>query len=53
MRFPGDVVFIVGGVLPVLYICWLAVRCQMRPPSQPAAPVELLFTDVVTSRDPR
>jgi nitric oxide reductase subunit B len=26
MRLPGDVVFIVGGVLPFLWICWLAVR---------------------------
>ena len=23
IRFPGDVLFIVGGVLPLLYICWL------------------------------
>lgn len=26
LRLPGDVVFILGGVLPVLYLCWLAVR---------------------------
>jgi nitric oxide reductase subunit B len=26
MRLPGDVLFIVGGVLPFLWIGWLAVR---------------------------
>jgi nitric oxide reductase subunit B len=26
LRLPGDVVFIVGGVLPFLWICWLGVR---------------------------
>jgi len=26
MRLPGDVLFIAGGILPLLYICWLGVR---------------------------
>jgi nitric oxide reductase subunit B len=26
LRLPGDALFIVGGVLPVLYLCWLGVR---------------------------
>lgn len=26
MRLPGDVVFIVGGALPLLYLCYLGVR---------------------------
>ena len=25
MRLPGDVLFIVGGALPLLYLCWRAV----------------------------
>ena len=29
MRLPGDVVFIVGGALPFLWICWLGVRYRM------------------------
>jgi nitric oxide reductase subunit B len=45
LRLPGDIVFIIGGVLPVVYICWLGVRH-----SRPAVPVEkpgaLLFTEV-------
>jgi nitric oxide reductase subunit B len=28
LRLPGDLVFIVGGVLPVLYLTWLGVRGQ-------------------------
>jgi nitric oxide reductase subunit B len=26
LRLPGDVVFIVGGVLPLLWLCWVGVR---------------------------
>ncbi len=30
LRLPGDAVFIVGGALPVLYLCWLALRYMPR-----------------------
>ena len=30
LRLPGDTLFIVGGVLPILYLSWLSVR-HMRP----------------------
>ena len=26
IRLPGDILFIAGGVLPVLYLCWLGIR---------------------------
>jgi nitric oxide reductase subunit B len=26
LRLPGDAIFIVGGVLPLLYLCWLGIR---------------------------
>jgi nitric oxide reductase subunit B len=26
LHLPGDALFIVGGVLPFLYLCWLGVR---------------------------
>ncbi len=26
LRLPGDALFIVGGVLPLLYLCWLGIR---------------------------
>jgi nitric oxide reductase subunit B len=45
LRFPGDVLFIVGGVLPVLYICWLGVRYRVRRETL-EEPEDILFTDV-------
>jgi nitric oxide reductase subunit B len=46
LRLPGDAVFIVGGVLPVLYLAWRGVR---RPkPQLSAEPAQaVLFTEVV------
>src|SRR5215469_10885746 len=46
LRFPGDAVFIVGGVLPIVYLCWLGVRCQ-KPVKTTEAAEEILFTEVV------
>ena len=46
LRLPGDVLFIVGGVLPVLYLTWLAVR-RMVPRAVREEPAEILFTEVV------
>jgi nitric oxide reductase subunit B len=31
LRLPGDVVFIGGGVLPLLHICWMGIRHTVRP----------------------
>jgi nitric oxide reductase subunit B len=45
MRLPGDVVFIVGGVLPFLYICWLGVRYRVNQ-TQLDEPMEALFTEI-------
>jgi nitric oxide reductase subunit B len=44
LRFPGDVVFIVGGTLPVFYICWLGVR--HRGATTTVVPEDVLFTEV-------
>ena len=46
LRLPGDAVFIVGGVLPIVYLCWLGVRCQ-KPVKTTEAEEEILFTEVV------
>ena len=46
LRLPGDALFIVGGVLPVLYLCWLGVR-HMAPRPELEEPEEVLFTEVV------
>ncbi len=45
LRFPGDVVFILGGVVPLLYLCWLGLR-PGRPAIAEPQPKQLLFTEV-------
>jgi nitric oxide reductase subunit B len=45
MRLPGDVVFIGGGVLPLLYLCYLGVRHTV-PRVTLEEPVDILFTDI-------
>jgi nitric oxide reductase subunit B len=56
LRLPGDVVFIVGGVLPFLWICWLGVRHTFGPgvTTTLEEPEDVLFTDItVPSEDGR
>src|SRR5215218_3279351 len=45
MRLPGDVVFIAGGVLPLLYLCYLGVRHTV-PHVTMEEPEDILFTDI-------
>ncbi|MGH3792067.1 MAG: hypothetical protein ACRDQ9_14980, partial [Pseudonocardiaceae bacterium] len=45
LRLPGDVVFIVGGVLPFLWICWLGVRHRGTKTTM-EEPEDVLFTDI-------
>ena len=45
MRLPGDVVFIVGGVLPLLYLCYLGVRHTV-PRMTMEEPEDILFTEI-------
>ena len=45
LRFPGDVLFIVGGVLPLLWLCWLGVRYRVGKVTR-EEPEHVLFTDV-------
>ena len=45
MRLPGDVVFIGGGVLPFLYICWLGVRHRVSQLTL-EEPWDVLFTEI-------
>jgi len=46
LRFPGDALFIIGGVLPLLYLCWLAVRYSGRRKTTLEQPDTILFTEV-------
>ena len=45
IRFPGDVLFIAGGVLPLLYICWVGVRYRVKRETV-VEPDEILFTEI-------
>jgi nitric oxide reductase subunit B len=49
LRLPGDVLFILGGTLPVLYLAWLGVRhLKVQPPRE--EPDEVLFTEIQESK---
>ena len=52
LRLPGDGVFILGGVLPVVYLCWLGVR-HGRPGAADEELKAALFTEIVTSGEGR
>ncbi|AVP66754.1 nitric-oxide reductase large subunit [Prescottella equi] len=45
MRLPGDLVFIIGGVLPFLWICWLGVRYKIKATTH-EHPQDVLFVEV-------
>jgi len=53
LRLPGDAVFIIGGVLPLIYLCWLSLRYMVPPISEKKAEVAL-FTDIseIVERQP-
>src|SRR5262245_46510423 len=46
LRMPGDIVFIVGGALPILYLSYLGIR-YMRSSTTTEEPKDILFTDIV------
>ena len=49
LRLPGDALFIVGGTLPILYLCWLGVsRMKIQTPRE--KPDGLLFTEIQESK---
>ena len=45
LRLPGDVVFIVGGALPALYIAFIGVRHTVKRVTL-EEPDEILFTEI-------
>lgn len=50
LRMPGDVVFIVGGVLPIFYLTLLGIR-YAKGGSRREESKEILFADVVTQSE--
>jgi nitric oxide reductase subunit B len=47
LRMPGDIVFILGGALPILYLCIKGIRYR-RTGFTMEEPKEVLFTEVAT-----
>jgi nitric oxide reductase subunit B len=45
LRLPGDAIFIAGGVLPLLYLCWMGIRYTV-PATTREEPANVLFADV-------
>jgi nitric oxide reductase subunit B len=45
LRLPGDVVFIAGGAIPVLYITYLGIRHTVKRVTQ-EEPADILFTEI-------
>jgi nitric oxide reductase subunit B len=50
IRLPGDLLFIVGGVVPLLYICWVGVRHRVTRVTE-EEPGEILFTEITVPAD--
>jgi nitric oxide reductase subunit B len=46
LRLPGDLVFILGGAIPALYIAWLGIRHTVERVTL-EEPDDILFTEVV------
>ena len=46
LRLPGDVLFIGGGVLPLLYLCWLSIRYRVATVATGEESKGALFTEV-------
>ena len=45
IRLPGDILFIVGGTFPVLYLCWLGIT-RMNKQTLLEEPEGVLFTQI-------
>jgi len=52
LRLPGDIVFIAGGVLPLLWICWCGVRYRVPFVADPESRASFLFTEVTEASVP-
>ena len=46
LRLPGDALFIVGGILPIVYLTWLGIR-HAGPKTTGEGSKNTLFTEVV------
>jgi len=52
LRMPGDVVFILGGALPILYLSFLGIRYPKKGTGR-ETPTETLFAEIATQPEGR
>lgn len=52
LRMPGDVVFILGGTLPILYLSFLGIR-HPKKGSHTEEPERRLFAEIVAQSEGR
>jgi nitric oxide reductase subunit B len=45
LRLPGDTIFIIGGALPILWLCWLGVT-KMKTHTPKEVPDGVLFSEI-------
>ena len=45
LRLPGDIIFITGGAIPVLYIAWIGIRHTVKRVTL-EEPDDILFTEI-------
>ena len=53
MRMPGDVIFLVGGILPFIWITWLGVRYGVRATVTRMEPETLFVEEHAEAREDR
>ncbi len=55
LRLPGDVIFIVGGIVPFIWIAWQALRHFQSGETADELPDHALFTEVIATpaREPK
>ncbi|SDL12843.1 nitric oxide reductase subunit B [Tessaracoccus oleiagri] len=53
MRMPGDVVFLVGGILPFVWICWLGIRHGLPATVTTMEPETLFVVEHPQAREDR
>jgi nitric oxide reductase subunit B len=52
IRLPGDLLFILGGVLPLIYLCWAGIRHTV-PRVTLEEPEDILFTEITEPAEPQ
>ena len=53
LRMPGDVIFIVGGILPFVWICWLGIRHGVEATVTRMQPETLFVEEHVEAQEDR